>query len=96
MNKGSMIIETAVILPLVIILVLISVTMILFFVIKTDTDLDLNMEFISSGENNAERAFEITLPFGIRAYACFMGRKREADYGKHIQKSWILRDIFED
>ena len=96
MNKGYMIIEVSLILPLIAILLLLSVSLVLFTVIRNDADIDMNLNFMQSEEQEKVIKYEITLPLMGKTDLEFSERKKDVDYGVHIQRSKIINDIFAD
>lgn len=96
MNKGYMIIEVSLILPLIVILLLLSVSLVLFTVIRNDIDIDMNLNFMQGEEQEKVIKYEITLPLMGKTDQEFSEHKKDVDYGKHIQRSKIISDIFTD
>jgi hypothetical protein len=96
MNKGYMIIEASLILPLVILILIFCISFTLFSVIKTDIELDMNMIFLKTDDSSTVGNFSVDLPlagvFGIK----FEERKKDTDYGMRIQRSRIPGDILKE
>jgi hypothetical protein len=96
MNKGYMIIEASLLLPLLILILIFFISLTLFAVIKTDIELDMNMDFLKTGDSSIVKNISVDLPLAGGAGIIFEERKEDADYGMRIQRSKIPGDIFKD
>jgi len=91
-----MVIEAAFVLPVILTVLILLISVILFFVIKTDTELEMYLEFAAGEEETAERVYYIELPLLSPVRNRFLERNIEEDYGRHIQRSFIIKDILRE
>jgi hypothetical protein len=96
MNKGHMMIEASVLLPLIILILLFFISLTLFAVIKTDIELDMNMDFLGSEDDLMIKKIGVDLPLMGGAGIVFEEHREDEDYGMRIQRSKIPGDIFKD
>jgi hypothetical protein len=91
-----MIIEAAFVLPLISIILILLISVTLFFVIKTDAEIDMYLDFAAGDEQTADRTYYIEMPLLSPVRNRFLERNIEEDYGRHIQRSFIIKDILKE
>jgi hypothetical protein len=95
-KNGYMVIEAAFVLPVILIILILLISVVLFFVIKTDTELEMYLDFASGNEDTADRIYYIDLPLLSPVRNRFLERNIEEDYGRHIQRSFIIKDVLRE
>lgn len=96
MSRGSMMIEASLILPVIILVLIMVVSICLFHIIRINNELDMFMEFSKSGHEHVSSSKDTKLPLLPFIKLEFDERKEAYDYGRRIQRSRIIPDIFKD
>jgi len=91
-----MVIEAAFVLPVILTVLILLISVMLFFVIKTDMELEMYLEFATGEEETVDRTYYIELPLLSPVRNRFLERNIEEDYGRHIQRSFIIKDILRE
>lgn len=84
MNRGSLMIEASLILPVIIL------------IIRLNNELDMFMEFANNGNDRMHTSSNTKLPLLPAIKVEFDERREGIDYGRRIQRSKIIPDIFKD
>lgn len=96
MNRGSLMIEASLILPVIILILIMVVSICLFHIIRLNNELDMFMEFANNGNDSMHTSSNTKLPLLPVIKVEFDERREGIDYGRRIQRSKIIPDIFKD
>ena len=96
MSRGSLMIEASLILPVIMLVLIMIVSICLFHIIRINNELEMFMEFAKSGHDETSSFIDTNLPLLPFIKLEFYEKREEFDYGRSIQRSRIIPDIFKD